>query len=345
MLSRKFYLSLTLFALLFIFSELVFRLALVFFGYPFLQPARYLEKKYYPYIQPMQQAKTERGDNSRNILILGGSVVNTHWSRLEMRLDTLFQKAYPDIKKFNFFNVAMPGHNSRDNVVKYQLLKDQHYDLVIYYEAINENRANNISPQMFYADYSHIKWYDEINLLLLHPEMNITVMPYAVHLLYKNVKDKLRHRNYISNDEVDPNYAAYGKDIKTAASYYDNISAIARLAREKQDPLLLVKYASYFPTGVKLTGKATDKKYFTPCYMVSPVTTWGKPENVLKGIRTHNEMLEKVHREQQTYFFDMSAVMPKDSATFCDVCHLSEQGAQRFAKELSKYVVSSGVLR
>ncbi|MCF0051723.1 hypothetical protein LXM25_16775 [Dyadobacter sp. LJ53] len=345
MLSRKFYLSITLLGLLFVFSELVFRIALVFFGYPFFQPAKYLESKYYPYIQPMQQAAVERTDDTRNILILGGSVVNTHWSRLEMRLDTLFQKAYPDIRKFNFFNVAMPGHNSRDNMVKYRLLKDQHYDLVIYYEAINENRANNVPPEMFYPDYSHIKWYDEINLLLLHPELNITVMPYAVHLLYKSVRDRLRHRNFVSNEQVDPTYAVYGKDIKTAKSYYHNISDIARLASEKHDPLLLVKYTTFFPTGVKLTGEAADKQYFTPCYMVSPVTTWGKPENVLKGVRTHNQVLERVHREQKTYFFDISAVMPKDSATFCDVCHLSEPGAQRFAKELSKYVVSSGILR
>ncbi|SKB95358.1 hypothetical protein [Dyadobacter psychrophilus] len=343
--SRKVYLSLTLAVLFFVFSELVFRCALCLFGYPFLLPARYLEKKYYPFIEPMEQAVVERGGDTRNILIMGGSVVNTHWSRLELRLDTLFQKAYPNVRKFNFFNVAMPGHNSRDNMVKYNLLKKQHYDLVIYYEAINENRANNISSDLFYADYSHIKWYDEINLLLKHPEMNVTVMPYAVHYLFKSVKDKLARRNYISNEQVDPNYAVFGKDIKTAVPYYDNINAIASLANEKHDPLLLVKYASFFPKDVTLTGEPVDKKYFTPCYIVSPVTTWGKPENVVKGISVHNAMLERVHNAQKTYFFDMPAAMPKDSAMFCDVCHLSEPGAQRFAKALSNFVVSSKLIR
>ncbi|MCF0043355.1 hypothetical protein [Dyadobacter fanqingshengii] len=343
--SRKVYLSLTLAALFLLFSELVFRVALCLFGYPFFLPARYLEKKYYPFIEPMEQAVVERGGDTRNILILGGSVVNTHWSRLELRLDTLFQKAYPDVKKFNFFNVAMPGHNSRDNLVKYNLLKNQHYDLVIYYEAINENRANNISSDLFYPDYSHIKWYDEINLLLKHPEMNVTVMPYAVHYLFKSLKDKLAHRNYISNEQVDPNYAVYGKDIKTAGPYHDNINAIASLANKKHDRLLLVKYASYFPKGVTLTGEPVDKKYFTPCYIVSPVTTWGKPEHVVKGIGVHNQMLEKVYHDQKTYFFDMSTAMPKDSAMFCDVCHLSEPGAQRFAKALSSFVVSNKLIR
>ncbi|MCF2492393.1 hypothetical protein [Dyadobacter chenhuakuii] len=345
MISRKFYLSLTLTALLYVFSEVIFRIGLSLVGYPFFQPARYLEKKYYPYIEAMQEARVERGGDTRNILILGGSVVNTHWSRLEMRLDTLFQKAYPAIKKFNFFNVAMPGHNSRDNLVKYRLLKNQPYDLVIFYEAINENRANNISTEMFYPDYSHIKWYDEINLLLKHPEMNVTVIPYSIHLLIKTLIDKLKHRNYISNDQVDPAYAGYGEDIKTAASYYNNLNDIARLANKKHDPLLLVKYATFFPPGITLTGEEADKKYFTPCYMVSPVTTWGKPANVAKGVRMHNAMLEKVHQEQKTGFFNMAAVMPEDSVLFCDVCHLSEPGAQRFARELSKHIVSSGVLK
>ena len=343
--SRKIYLSLTLAALFLVFSEFIFRVALCLFGYPFFLPAHYLEKKYYPFIEPMEQVVVERGGNTRNILILGGSVVNTHWSRLEMRLDTLFQKAYPNVRKFNFFNVAMPGHNSRDNMIKYELLKNQHYDLVIYYEAINENRANNISSELFYADYSHIKWYDEINLVLKHPEMNVTVMPYAIHLLFKSLTDKLAHRKYISNEQVDPGYADFGKDIKTAPSYFENINAIAMLANNKRDPLLLVKYASYFPAGVHLTGEPVDKKYFTPCYVVSPVTTWGKPEHVAKGIRIHNEMLEKVYHDQKTYLFDMSAVMPKDSAMFCDVCHLSEPGAQRFAQALSNFVVSNKLIR
>jgi hypothetical protein len=331
--------------LLFVFTELIFRTALCFLGYPFFQPSRYLEKNYYPFIERIQNAKFDHSPGTRNILILGGSVVNTHWSRLEMRLDTLFQKAYPDKKKFNFFNVAMPGHNSLDNLIKYKRLAGQKFDLVIYYEAINENRANNIPQNLYSPDYRHIKWYDEINLLVNHPEMNVTVIPYALHFIYRTLKNRFTHRSYISNDQVDPDYAVYGKDIKTASSFFENINSIAMLANKKRDPLLLVKYASFFPKGVKLTGKDEDKRHFTPCYVLSPVTTWGEPENVKKGIRMHNEMLMKVYRMQKTYFFDMAAVLPKDSAMFCDVCHLSEQGAQRFASELSRYIVSSGVIQ
>ncbi|MCE7064479.1 hypothetical protein [Dyadobacter sp. CY326] len=345
MLCRKLVLSLSFIGLLLIFSELIFRVSLVCFGYPFLRPAQYLEKKYYPFMQSIEEARMERGADTRNILILGGSVVNTHWSRLEMRLDTLFQRAYPEIRKFNFYNVAMPGHNSLDNLIKYKLLRHQKFDLVIYYEAINENRANNITADRFRGDYGHIKWYDEISLLVSHPEMNITIMPYAIHLLYRSVRDKVSNRLYISNDQVDPNYARFGKDIKTASTYYNNIKDIASLASQKHDPLLLVKYASYFPDGVKLTGGSDDKKYFTPCYVTSPVTTWGEPEHVRRGILTHNEMLMKVQHAHKTYFFDMAQALPRDSTMFCDVCHLSEAGAQYFAKELSNYVISQGIFR
>lgn len=343
MISRRILLSVTAIGLLLLFTELAFRSALFFFGYPFWLPGNYLQKKYYTFIDQMAPPPDDK--DARNILILGGSVVNTDWSRMEKRLDTLFQKAYPGIKKFNFFNVAMPGHNSLDNVIKYKLMDDHHFDLVIYYEAINENRANNISSELFHEDYSHIKWYDEVNLLRAHPEMNFTVTPYVVHRVVKGIKDKLSHRKYISNDVVDPELASYGSDIKTAKSYEKNIGAIASFANERKEPLILVKYANFFPEGVKLTGEETDKKYFTPCFVVSPVTTWGKPENVQKGIRVHNEILEKAHHTYHTYFFDMSAVLPKDSTMFCDVCHLSEQGAQLFARKLSEYVVSNKLIK
>ncbi|SEJ59813.1 hypothetical protein SAMN05216327_113191 [Dyadobacter sp. SG02] len=342
MIGRKTLLVLVATTLLLLFMELMLRLGLLFLGYPFFLPANYLPQKYYPFIEKMPDARPEK--DARNILILGGSVVNTDWSRMEKRLDTLFQKSYPGIKKFNFFNVAMPGHSSLDNLIKYKLLKDRKFDLVIYYEAINENRANNISDELFHPDYSHIKWYDEINLLAAHPEMNVTVAPYVVHLVIKTVRQKLAHRQYISNDEVDPALASYGAHIKTAESYYNNVSAIAGFANERKEPILLVKYASFFPKGVKLTGEQADKKYFTPCFVVSPVTTWGKPDNVKKGIQVHNAMLEKVHKTHKSYMFDMSAVMPKDSVMFCDVCHLSEQGAQLFAKNLAGYVVSNKII-
>ena len=342
--NRSIALTLTFSGLLFIFSELLFRTALTCFDYPFFRPSGYLEKKYYPFITTARQCPP-KSSNTRNILILGGSVVNTHWSRLEIRLDTLFQKGYPKIRKFNFVNVAMPGHNSLDNRIKYNMLKKQRFDLVIFYEGINENRANNITPELFRPDYGHIKWYDEINMLASHPEMNITVMPYALHFVYKMIKNKLTNRVYISNEQVDPQFSDFGEDIKTAAPYYANLSAIADLAKQKHEPLLLIKYASYFPAGVKLTGEIQDKRYFTPCYVVSPVTTWGKPASVIKGIKKHNEMLTKVSHENKTYFLDMAAAMPKDSAMFCDVCHLSEPGAQHFARQIADYVVSEKILQ
>ncbi len=328
---------------LIIVTELMLRTVLLIFGYPLLCPANYLRKRYYPFVEGMLSVSQEKG--TRNILILGGSVVNTDWSRMDKRLDTLFQNAYPGVKKFNFFNVAMPGHNSLDNLIKYKLLKNQKFDLVIFYEAINETRANNVPTEQFHEDYSHIKWYDELNLLIAHPELNVTVIPYVIHLVSKTVWDKITNREYISNDAVKAEYAVLGKEIKTAKSYYRNVTAIANYSHQKKDPLLLVKYAYFFPDSAELTGESADEKYFTPCHVVSPVTTWGKPMNVKNGIEIHNNLLERISHEQSTYFFDMSKELPKDSTMFCDVCHLSEQGAQMFSSKLSSYIISNALIK
>jgi len=285
----------------------------------------------------------ERLKNSKSILILGGSVVNTYWSRMENRLDTLLQKKYPQ-QKFRFYNVAMAGHTSKDNRIKYQLLSKQYFDLVIYYEGINENRANNVSKKQFSDEYLHIQWYDDINLIQRHPEMNITVIPYATDFMLKFIYDKISGRTYISNENVEPENAKFGNEIKTQLPYFQNLNTIAKLATRKKDPLLLVKYASFFPKKILLTGNQNDKVYFSPCYIMSPVTTWGTAKNVQNGIAVHNIMLQKVANLNKTYLFDMPAALPQDSSMFCDVCHLSEKGARRFALELSKFIISSKVL-
>jgi hypothetical protein len=344
MVARNTLFSLIFFFILCILSEVLLRVGLVCYGYPFFRPSDYVIKQYYHDVEAVAKKNIKRGDDVKDVLILGGSVVSSGWSGMEIRLDTILKKTYNNGEKIAFYNVAFPGHTSLDNRIKYDLLENQQFDLVIYYEAINENRANNIPENLFYKDYSHIKWYDEINTLRSHSEINYTVIPYVFHLVVKSVVDRLRKRKYVSYDGVDPDYYQYGGNIKTASSYSDNVLSIARLARKKGDKLLLVKYATYFPENVKLQGGEEDKKYFTPCYAVSSITTWGTPENVKKGIEVHNQILEKIASTEKTYFFDMKTNLPADSTMFCDVCHLSEPGARYFAKELSKCIVDNKLL-
>lgn len=331
--------------ILLVFSELMLRLVLVFYGYPFLRPSDYIYTGFYKELEPIARQEIRNDDAVKDVLILGGSVVSSPWSHLESRLDTILRKTYPNGGKFAIHNAAVAGHTSLDNRIKYDLLDKQRFDLVLYYEAINENRANNIPPQDFRADYSHIKWYSDIYLLQAHPEINFTVIPYLVDKVVRGLKDRLTQRVYISQDEVDQEYVKYGNDIKTAGSFKKNIGDIIKTSDQRNEKLVLMTYASYFPKGVKLTGQEGDMKHFAGCNYASPVTIWGEPEYVAKGIRVHNQILQNLAAKNRITLMPMAQRMPPDSSLFCDVCHLSEAGAQYFSHQLSKFIVENRLLK
>src|SRR5690606_11270376 len=106
----------------------------------------------------------------------------------------------------------------------------------------------------------------------------------------------------------------FGADIKTAEPYESNIQKIIDTARSRKDSLVLISYATYFPASVKLTGEESDMKHFAGCNYASPVTIWGRPENVSKGVQVHNDILRKLVVTNQVSFLDMENLMPKDAA-------------------------------
>lgn len=341
---RVFLFGLVFIFLLFVVTELLLRIGLIFFGYPFLRPSNYIYEGFYNNMDVVRNKEITRGDSVRDVLILGGSVVSTPWSQLESRLDTILKKKYRSGTRFAFYNIAGAGHTSRDNALKYGLLEGKEFDLVIYYEAINENRANNIPAADFRSDYAHMRWYRDIYLLLGHPEINFTVIPYLTDKLASRASDRLRHRIYVSHENVDPQFARFGADIKTGESFRQNIEQIIQTAKSRGDQLLLMSYATYFPENVALTGEQKDMKHFAGCNYASPIVIWGRPENVKKGIGVHNQLLRGLVRKHAVAFLDMENKMPKDSTLFCDVCHVSEQGAQRFSHEIVEFIIRQKLL-
>jgi len=331
------------FLILLLFTELLLRLTLTFYGYSFIKPSEYLYSGFYTNMKDIVQKEIRNDDAIIDILILGGSVVSTPWSNLEFRLDTILRKHYNNNERFAFYNIAAAGHTSLDNALKYKLLSKQRFDLVIYYEAINDNRANNINENAYFDDYSHIIWYDDIIRLLTHSEINITVIPFIIDKLSHKLADIIHKKTYISQEKVDHKFASFGAKIKTKYSFQKNLLSIISMAKSRSDRLLLLTYASYFPNNFKLTGQEKDMKYFAGCKFASPVTIWGKPENVKMGIREHNKVIRKLVKENSVLFFDMENKMPKDSSLFCDVCHVSEAGAQKFSHLLAQYIIDSKI--
>ncbi|GAB2785357.1 hypothetical protein GCM10027275_32300 [Rhabdobacter roseus] len=331
--------------LLYLTTELLLRIGLSFLGYSFWKPSDRILTNYYPQLTDIVTQPISKQDAKKDILILGGSVVSTPWSHLEQRLDTLLRPAFPTGTEFQFYNVAAAGHTSADNLQKYKLLTDQRFDLVIYYEAINENRANNIPAEFFRSDYSHMKWYNDLNLLLSHTEINITVLPYVVHLISQRIGDKWSGKVYIDHENVDMVYKKYGGNIKTASSFRNNLAGIIELAQHRDEKLLLLSYASYFPEGVALTGEEADMQHFAGCNYASPVSIWGEAEYVAKGIQVHNNELRKLVTQYHPFYLDLEKKMPREPSFFCDVCHLNEPGAQYFSRQLAEHIIDQGLLK
>lgn len=136
--------------------ELFSRIYLSFCGYPFFRPSEYLYTGFYNNMQELRAKKVTRGGATKNILILGGSVVSTVFSRMESRLDTILQKHYGNGKHYKFYNIASPGHTSLDNALKYSLLEDKRFDLVIYYKAITDMESKMLKDGKLFCDFCHV---------------------------------------------------------------------------------------------------------------------------------------------------------------------------------------------
>ncbi|MEZ4900803.1 MAG: SGNH/GDSL hydrolase family protein [Spirosomataceae bacterium] len=308
--------------------------------YPFWQPT----KKFYSELASIQSTSVSQNDSTFDVLILGGSAMSREFGlSINKTLDSLLNQP-KNRKKARLFNAATPSHTSLDNLNKYRMLEKQRFDLVIYYEAINETRANNIPKESFSDDYKHIIWYYDLALIKLHPEVNWTVLPFIVHKSINLLKDKLSGKKFLELHTANPDFIQYGKEIKTTKPYRQNIVQIVREAQKRQEKILLMTYALYVPPSVIGNGGYTDYRDFAACQYPSPLWLWGDPINVETGVRQHNEALRQVATQYHTYFFDMDRAFDRTKDYYCDLCHLSETGGKHFALKLNKYLINNHLI-
>jgi hypothetical protein len=326
--------------------EFVLRLVLFGFNGAVFHPRKALFTRYYPELIPIYNQNAHQEDNVKKVLILGGSVVSTNWSQLDKRLDTMLRPHLPAGTQIRVMNAAAPANTSLDNLIKYKALSGYHFDLVIFYEAINETRFNNVPIEFFKKDYTHVEWYRNIQLIVRHPEMNFTVIPYTLHFIYERLKKYFIGPAQLNLEGVPPHYLMHGSRIKTAVPYWQNVQELITTAKSRNQRLLLMSYASFFPEGVNLRGEAVDNDaFFGSCKEHSNISIWGKADNVQKGIQVHNKQLMDLAMMYKTDFLDMASLMPRQKKYFCDVCHLSQEyGAQRFAAIVKDHILAKGLL-
>jgi hypothetical protein len=273
---------------------------------------------YYPEMKPTMEKGTS--PEEWDVLLLGASVLNPAWGSVEKEIKTLLSESISDSVRIH--NLSMPSHTTRDSLLKYRLLKDKRFDKVFVYHGINEIRMNNYPEEHYRSDYSHIHWYRTVTPLVRHRELRYWATPFMFeHAWFKITTE---------DDDEEHEDRKYGAIIKTETAFASNLSAIAELAKERGENLVLATYAFHLPGNYSKETFLAHKLDYDKHRL--PVEAWGYSENVGKNLRSHNRIIRQVAKSHSLPCLGVAELIPKNGANFDDICHLTATGSQLFAE-------------
>ena len=285
---------------------------------------------FYPELKDLKQQDLSKNNGKFDFLLLGGSVLHPKWGDIEeLLLEAFIQNNYNDIRIHNLSRIA---HTSLDSYYKYDQLKNKSFDLVLVYHGINEVRANNCPEKVFKNDYSHYKWYRLINQIKAHNEINLITFPYVCDLAYLQLKELIFPPAIVPGHAPRKDWIKYGTVIKTRKSFSSNLKKIITLSRNKHEPIILLTFAYYVPADYSLDR--FNKKVLDYGQHLSPIEIWGTPQNVVKGIEAHNQVVRTLAQNFCTCFVDMEKLIPKEGKYFEDICHLTHAGSEKFVENV-----------
>lgn len=261
------------------------------------------------------------------VLLLGGSVLYGLWVESGAELKARLEAAtgHP----VHITNHSASGHTTRDSLLKYQLLEQRHFDLVIIYHGINDARMNNVPAERFRADYSHAAWYDQLRVLERdRPWEAVSKLPFGLRFLAIELADSRYLDRYVPRHRPREGWTAHGAELKSEVSFAANLTALVELARARGEPVLLMTFAWYTPQDYSLEKfRAKQLDYADHDW---PLEHWGRPEHVMAALRAHNAIIERFRGAPGVVFVDVAARMPHGAAQFHDVCHLTVAGQRRW---------------
>jgi hypothetical protein len=325
------------FLVFFLFIEVIFR---SYYAVQFQQstmfwiPANGIEH-FYPGILAAQQDKVTKERKEINILLLGASVLHPYWGNVEEALKKKVEKLSECPVKIH--NLAISAHSSLDSRIKYELLSENAYDFVIFYNGINETRFNLCPKEVFKEDYSHLAYYKS-TLALSRPLSKFSIFPFLVADLSNLFQKHFSSEEQVSLnspllDSLDKAWLNYGKEVKTQIPFANNLKRIQELSKQSQSTLIISSFAYYIPENY--TYDAFLNKQLDYGQHLLPIELWGKKEYVQQGIEAHNAILASI-KGDHTYFVDANASIEKNAVYFNDICHLSPEGCVALARLLAQ---------
>ena len=240
-----------------------------------------------------------------------------------------------------FVSSGVPAQMSFDSLWKYQYwYRGYDFDLVVYYNGINDARANNYPPDVFRDDYTQFPYYRRFAPVfdwvdrhpLLSRSFGVTLGVSLYHRLAVQLEPAFRREAPYNSPLEDP-WLVEGADVKTGRVFQRNAEEVLRVARERGQKVLLLTFAYYVPddySNERFFAHQTDYS-FSPDSVATEV--WGIKENVAAAIEAHNEAIRRAARHHpEALFFDMARYMPRDREHFIDICHWTDRGREVFAR-------------
>lgn len=300
------------------------------YGVPFFYPARILYS-HYPELKRVDTERPAHGDEYYDILFLSGSALHRDWGQVERGLGE--QLAYNGRRKVRIFNLAMPGHTSRDSWLKYAALGAARFELVIFYHGVNESRVNNAPPEIFREDYSHYAWYGRVNALVSYHGTASFALPYTLHYVAIRMWQLLKTDRHAPTHDPREDWLRFGRDPRSAVSFKHNLGAIIELASRRGDRLLLMTVATYVPRNYSL--EAFKEKRLDYGLHLSPIEIWGAREHVVNTVAIHNDIVRSLAAHHEgVLFVDQARLMVGSARYFNDFCHFSVVGSLKFVENL-----------
>lgn len=291
---------------------------------------------FYPELLSVERAKISGDDGCFDILLLGGSALTRDFGSVEQALREVL--TFETKKKIRVHNVSRAAHTSRDSYYKYAHCAGAAFNLVIVYHGINETRANNCPPDFFRGDYSHYSWYALLSQTERGGGARIFTLPFTIAYVTTRMMDRLGCSRHLPTNSVKAEWLDYGADIKTAAPFRNNIEGILDIARARGERVLLMTYAGYVPEHYSL--KRFKEKKLDYALHITPIEVFGKPENVIKGLAVHNDVLRSLSRERRDVIFvDQDLRMPRGGRYFNDIAHLTAEGCEKFVGNITHAIL------
>ncbi|MEW5735732.1 MAG: SGNH/GDSL hydrolase family protein [Thermodesulfobacteriota bacterium] len=237
------------------------------------------------------------------VLTLGGSVLFNR--RFTGKLKAALEKRLG--RPVEVVGAAFRGHKTWASVRKLALLSGYHFDYVVICHGVNDLLANNVAPEDFREDYSHVNpWYRRGFLL---DRSTIARLFYNVFL----------HRR---PPRRDPPGCLSGK------VFSRNMERLVDETRGFGATPLLLTFAWTIPEGYSLARFRKNEAGFVnpgnydPC----PVELWGPPGYVAECLEENNRAVRELAARKRVPLLDAEALLGKDPVLFGDFCHPNDRG-------------------